>query len=168
MSVVLRSLEQTDVETLLQLANSPAVADGMTTLPVPFKLSDAEDLIIRSKSPEEVIRGIIEEDSGQLCGIVMLRDFEIRHEQAELSIRIGEKFWGRGLGTAAIREMANIGFLEKGLNRIYAYCMVRNSASQRILEKSGFSREGLLRERVIKNGIYEDVYIYALLRNDLS
>jgi RimJ/RimL family protein N-acetyltransferase len=44
--------------------------------------------------------------------------------------------------------------------------MVRNFASQHILEKSSFSCEGLLRERVIKSGIYKDVYIYGILKRE--
>ncbi len=44
--------------------------------------------------------------------------------------------------------------------------MVRNPASGRVLEKIGFVREGLLRQRVRKWGVYEDVVLCALLRRD--
>jgi ribosomal-protein-alanine N-acetyltransferase len=166
MPISLRNLRSADIEQIIRLANNNSLADDMCTLPVPFSTSDAQDLVDRSNGKEEVVLGVIESESESLAGVVILRDFEACHEQAEMSVWIGEPFWGKGLGTRAISKMADIGFNEKKLNRIYAYCMVRNVASQRILEKSGFTREGLLRERVIKHGIYEDVYIYAMLKKD--
>jgi len=166
MSISLRHLNMSDHDQLISLADNKAIADDMCTLPSPFTKEDANQLILRSEGKSELVLGVVDIKSEQLAGVIMLRDFEPCHEQAELSIWIGEDFWGRGLGSAAIIEMTKIGFEQKNLNRIYAYCMVRNTASQRILEKSGYTREGYLRERVIICGIYEDVYIYARLKKD--
>lgn len=167
MTIMLRKLESIDAAALVALADNRNLSDDMVTLPVPFTYDDARDLIRRSSGDVEVVMGIFQIASGELCGVIMLRDFEMDHLQAELSIWIGEAFWGKGLATQAIIQLSKKGFEEKGLNRIYAYCMMRNVASQRILEKAGFTREGLLRERVIKNGIHEDVYIYARLKKDM-
>ena len=166
MSDILRKLDSSDIEKLVSMANNPAIADDMSTLPSPFLEKHALELIYRSKDNEDVVSGIMDKESKELAGVVMLRDFERAHEQAELSIWIGQEYWGKGLGSAAIIAMSDIGFHEQNLNRIYAYTMVRNTASMRILEKSGFTREGLLRERVIICGIYEDVYLYARLKKD--
>lgn len=166
MSIYLRHLNSSDESQLILLADNKAIADDMCTLPSPFTREDAFQLIQRSESDKELVMGIIESASDTLAGVIMLRDFEPRHEQAELSIWIGQRFWGKGYGSEAITEMSRLGFNQRNLNRIYAYCMVRNIASQRILEKSGYSREGLLRERVIICGIYEDVYIYSRLKKD--
>lgn len=163
---ILRKLDSSDVERIVSMANNPAIADDMSTLPSPFMEQHALELVYRSKNKEDIVLGVVDGESNGLAGVVTLRDFEPLHEQAELSIWIGQEYWGKGLGSAAIMEMVRVGFEEQKLNRIYAYTMVRNKASQRILEKSGFSREGLLRERVIICGIYEDVYIYARLKKD--
>ncbi|MFC2129460.1 GNAT family N-acetyltransferase [Bacteroidota bacterium] len=163
---ILRKLDNSDIEKLVSMANNPAIADDMSTLPSPFQEQHALELVHKSKNKEDIVMGVIDSESNELAGVVMLRDFERQHEQAELSIWIGQEYWGKGLGTVAIIEMSRIGFEEQKLNRIYAYTMVRNIASQRILEKSGFSREGFLRERVIICGIYEDVYLYARLKKD--
>lgn len=166
MSISLRPLNMSDHDQLISLADNKAIADDMCTLPSPFTREDADQLILRSERNHELVLGVVDNKSKQLAGVIMLRDFEPVHEQAELSIWIGQQFWGRGFGSASIIEMTRIGFEQKNLNRIYAYCMVRNVASQRILEKSGYTREGLLRERVIICGIYEDVYLYARLKKD--
>ncbi len=166
MPVSLRPLTEADTDKLISLADNPSIAKDMCTLPSPFAKEDASKLIERSKGDQEVVLGVVENETGQLTGVIMLRDFEPCHEQAELSIWIGQDYWGKSYGSSAIIEMTRFGFDQKNLNRIYAYCMVRNVASQRILEKSGYSREGLLRERVIICGVYEDVYIYARLKKD--
>ena len=59
-----------------------------------------------------------------------------------------------------------IGFHSLGLNRIYAHHMHRNPSSGAVLRKLGMRREGLLRERVRKWGVFEDVVLYATLRSE--
>ena len=62
--------------------------------------------------------------------------------------------------------MIRFGFETLGLNRIYAHHMARNPSAGKVLLHVGMQREGLLRERVRKWGVYEDVAVYAILRED--
>jgi hypothetical protein len=62
--------------------------------------------------------------------------------------------------------LVDYGFGALSLNRIFAYHMVQNPASTRVLERPGFSQEGLLRQRVRKWGTYGDVSIRAVLRSE--
>lgn len=66
--------------------------------------------------------------------------------------------------TEAVVAMAADGFEHLGLLRIEAGVFARNAASMRVLEKSGFQREGWLRQRVTKDGETMDAALYALLR----
>ncbi len=70
--------------------------------------------------------------------------------------------------TEAGRAAVKYAFDKLNLNRICAYHMARNPASGRVLAKIGFSQEGLLRQRVRKWGVFEDVIICALLRSDFE
>ena len=81
---------------------------------------------------------------------------------------IGVEWWGRGYATEAARAILDHGFESLGLNRIYAHHMVRNPASGRVLEKIGMMKEGLLRQPVRKWGKFEDVVVFAILRDDWS
>jgi len=76
--------------------------------------------------------------------------------------------WGNGYMSEAIPAVVNYCFEKLKLNRLYSYHMVRNPASGRALEKSGFTKEGLLRQRVKKLGIFEDVALWAFLQADNS
>ena len=65
-----------------------------------------------------------------------------------------------------VQAVVRYGFEGLGLNRLYAYHMLRNPVSGRVLEKNGFKQEGLLRQRVRKWGQFEDVALWAILRQE--
>jgi [ribosomal protein S5]-alanine N-acetyltransferase len=62
--------------------------------------------------------------------------------------------------------LVRYGFEHLNLNRIHAHHMVRNRASGRVLQKVGMKQEGVLRQRVRKWGVFEDVVALAILRED--
>lgn len=66
----------------------------------------------------------------------------------------------------ALKPLLGFGFDTLSLNKIYAYHMVRNLASGRVLQKNGFTLEGLLRQRVRKWGKFEDVRLLSILRQE--
>jgi len=86
----------------------------------------------------------------------------------EVGWTLRRSFWGRGYATEATGALVRHAFDELGLNRLQAHHMVRNPASGRVLEKAGFRREGVLRERVYRWGRFEDVVVYGILRSDLA
>jgi RimJ/RimL family protein N-acetyltransferase len=83
---------------------------------------------------------------------------------AELGYWIGEPFRGRGIMTEAVKEMVTLVFDTFEVNRIYATPFECNFASQRVLEKAGFTLEALLEKVAIKNGVLIDELIYAIRR----
>ncbi len=66
----------------------------------------------------------------------------------------------------ALRGLLAYGFTELNLNRVEADIDPRNHASARSLERLGFTREGLLRERWIVDGEVSDTALYGLLRRE--
>ena len=86
------------------------------------------------------------------------------YKHADISCFIGEKgFWHRGNATEAIGLVCKYGFEQLSLHRIEAGAYACAVASWKALEKSGFKREGVLREQVILDDKYMDVYRYGLL-----
>ena len=75
---------------------------------------------------------------------------------------------GRGVGTAAQREIARLFFSHTTVNRVEAHTDVDNIAEQRALEGAGFRREGLIRGGQWRDGAYRDGYLYAVLRGDIA
>lgn len=85
---------------------------------------------------------------------------------AEPSFWLAVESRGRGFMAEALAAVLRYAFLDLDLNGVYAYHMVRNPTSGRVLSRLGFQVEGLLRQRVRKWGLFEDVVLQALLRSN--
>jgi [ribosomal protein S5]-alanine N-acetyltransferase len=85
---------------------------------------------------------------------------------ASLGYWMGEPFAGKGFMTAAVTQVAGLAFRSLHLRRIEAACLPENAASVRLLEKTGFKREGFAREYLAINGIWRDHLLFARLASD--
>jgi ribosomal-protein-alanine N-acetyltransferase len=110
---------------------------------------------------------IVDTKSGKLLGGVTLGN--IRHGVARsghIGYWIGEKYAGQGYMADALELLARHAFDTMRLHRIEAACIPGNTRSVRVLEKAGFTREGLLRSYLKINGGWQDHYLYALIEGD--
>lgn len=73
---------------------------------------------------------------------------------------------GKGYGSEAIQIMVDYLFLHKNIVRIQAETHTANMASQRVLEKAGFKREGTLRQSFFSRGCWRDTAMFSILRED--
>jgi RimJ/RimL family protein N-acetyltransferase len=73
---------------------------------------------------------------------------------------------GKGYGSEAVLLIVDYLFLHKEIGRIQAETHPANAASQRVLEKAGFSREGILRRTFFSRGVWRDTAMYSLLREE--
>ena len=87
-------------------------------------------------------------------------------QAGSLGYWMGESHAGRGMMTAAVGALVPFAFGALRLHRVEAACIPSNTASIRLLEKSGFRREGYAREYLCINGMWQDHILYALLRTD--
>lgn len=83
-----------------------------------------------------------------------------------IGIRILPAYQGHGHGTGAQIELAGYLFATYPVNRVEASTDVTNRAEQRALEKSGFTREGILRGSQWRDGQWHDMFLYSRLRSD--
>jgi ribosomal-protein-alanine N-acetyltransferase len=168
--LLLRPLRIADAADVVRLAGAREIADTTVTIPHPY----TGDLAVAwiSSLQEHWAAGslaafaITLRDGGGLVGAAGLSHIDRDHEQAELGYWIGVPFWGRGYASEAAARVLSFGLETLALNRVYAHCMLRNAASDAVLRKIGMKREGVLRQRVRKWGIYEDVALLARLRSD--
>ncbi|MGA2866497.1 MAG: GNAT family N-acetyltransferase [Verrucomicrobiota bacterium] len=168
--LLLRPLTTDDAATVARLAGSREIAHTTISIPHPYSEDQAREWIAartgQSATDKELVFGVVTREDAQLVGAVGLREIDTEHSQAETGFWIGVPSWGKGYVTEAARRVIRYAFEELKLNRIYAHHMVRNPASGRVLEKLGMKREGLLRQRVRKWGVFEDVVLMAILHDD--
>ena len=108
----------------------------------------------------------LKEDTERLIGTAGFNVWHTWNNSAEIGYDLARAHWGRGLMVEALEPIIDFGFTRMALNRIEADATVGNHASSRVLEKLGFHREGLLRQRGYWKGSYHDVWLYSLLTND--
>lgn len=166
----LRPLELSDTSAIQKAAGAREIADTMISLPHPYPVGEAARYIARQQAEREVGRSatftIEQKTEGWFCGLIEVRDIDREHSQGELSFWLTVEVWGRGFMSEVIQAVVRYGFEGLGLNRLYGYHMLRNPASGRVLGKIGFQQEGLLRQRVQKWGQFEDVVLWAILRQE--
>ena len=169
--LLLRVPSPADADAIQLAASAREIADTMISLPHPYPPGEASRLLAAQAAARDegkAVMFVIEDRSnGEFRGVVELRDIDPEHGQAELSFWLALPAWGRGYMSEVVDAVLRYGLVELGLNRLYAYHMVRNPASGRVLAKCGFRQEGVLRQRVRKWGKFEDVAIWAALRHDL-
>ena len=166
----LRCFTEADLPLLVSLAGRREIADTMISVPHPYTEDYARQWLVRARGAERRGEGvhfaICEVARGVLVGAVELRAIDREHQQTELSFWISVDCWGLGYASEAAARAVEYGFDQLDMNRIYAHHMLRNPASGAVLAKLGLRREGVLRQRVMKWGVFEDVALWAILRDD--
>ena len=158
-----------DIPSMVHYANSWKVARNLRDVfPHPYAEKDARDFValcIQNEGKGQLCRAI--DVGGQAVGTISLTvGGDVYRRSGELGYWLGEEFWGRGIMTAAVQRICREGFERFDLVRIYAEPFASNTASRRVLEKAGFTLEGVMRRGVYKDGQVLDYCMYALLRDE--
>lgn len=104
---------------------------------------------------------------GEPVGLIGLLNIDRKNRKAEYYICIGERQYKRkGIAYTATKILLDYAYNELSLNKIYLYTEIDNISAQKLFEKVGFKKEGLLREDLIYNGRKIDRYVYGLLVQD--
>ncbi len=105
---------------------------------------------------------------GETAGWVTLDVSSREHDIGDIGYAVAPRYHGRGIATHAVRAMIPIAFDPHGLalERLQAVAAVDNIASRRVLEKAGFSQEGIARGYLRIAGCRVDHATYGLLRTD--
>ena len=115
-----------------------------------------------------LVWAIADADSDLLIGSSAIFYMDLAQARAEIGYSLHPDWQGRGLASEALQLVLGYVFNDLGLRRIEADIDPRNLPSCRLVERFGFVREGLLRERWHVNGEICDSAIYGLLRQDFK
>jgi len=113
--------------------------------------------------------GVFDRNGGErFLGGVGLNFINRVHQFGNLGYWVRTTASGKGIASQASRLVARFGFEELGLHRIEIVAAVSNIASQRVAEKIGAVREGVLRNRLLIRGEPQDAVMFSLVRADLT
>lgn len=169
--VSLRPWRETDLPDKVR-AFSDAVMQRFSWRTTPYTEADA--LIDFGQQEQARLRGAelnlaLVEPGNQpaVLGGCSLQDVRLDHGRAAVGYWLASQARGRGAATHAVRLLARWAFAELGLARLELTCGPDNETSQRVAERCGFVREGLLRSYVPFKGARRDSVIYSLLPGEL-
>ena len=168
--LVIRPIDLSDAPDIQRAAGAREISDTMISIPHPYPPGEADRFVarhIRERAEGVSVAFTIErKKEKRFWGLIEIRSIDREHSHAELSFWLSVAAWGRGYMSEVLYAVLRYGFEDLQLNRFYAYHMMRNPACGRVLEKNGFTQEGLLRQCVRKWGQFEDVAQWAILRKD--
>jgi len=162
--VFLRELRSDDMIPLTTLANNKKIFDNVRDFfPHPYTEKDAEDFIIfcQQEDPVRTFAILYKQDLVGVIGLVLQTD--VYRKTAEIGYWIGEPFWNKGIATIAVNLIVDYAFNALNLIRLHTGVFDYNKASQRVLEKCGFTLEGIFKQSILKNDKVLDEYRYARL-----
>jgi RimJ/RimL family protein N-acetyltransferase len=153
-----------------ELASHRLIADTTLNIPHPYPEGGAVDWISshedQALNNQSYALAITTKENEELVGSIAIR-FE-RYNKAELAYWMGVPFWGKGYTSEAALRLVQYGFIERKLNKIFAAAFTRNPASSKVMKKIGMSYEGTFKQHVEKNGHYEDLVYYAILKEEFK
>ena len=169
MNFTLRPWREEYAASLAQAANDPAVAANLRdAFPCPYSLADAQwfinDCIAHNRQDRLVYAVTV---GGRPVGCVSVQlQSDVYRKSAELGYWLAQPYWGQGVMTRAVSQICQEAFGLFDIVRIYAEPFAHNQSSRRVLEKAGFSLEGVMRDGVFKRGRVYSYCMYSLLRRE--
>ena len=169
MQIILRHPEVSDASAICE-----AVRESMAELHAWFtwchadySVSDAKQWI--TAQMEERAAGLAHEfivlsTDGLFLGVCGVNQINRVNRMANLGYWIRSSETGRGIATLAVRETASWTFRNTDLERLEIVIAVKNFASQRVAEKVGAHREGVLRSRLLIHDMFHDAVMYSLIK----
>ena len=163
---VLRPFRKGDEESLRKNINNRKIYRYTMLIPHPYTRRHASEWVKkkisqRGKKKAGELSFAIDVKGDVVGGIGLLH---IEKHKAEIGYWLGEKDWGKGIMTAAVKLMISFCFGKLKLQRVYASVFKGNKASARVLEKAGFKFEGINRKNYLKDKKLFDGLLYAKVR----
>ncbi|MBU9722388.1 MULTISPECIES: GNAT family N-acetyltransferase [Bacillaceae] len=167
----LRGMKITDASELYPIFCDMDTMKYITPHPIE-SVSEMENLIkknISNLQEEKEIPWVIEDkDIGMIVGTFRFHKLNLWHKKAEMGVVIRKEYQRKGVMTEVLKRMIPYAFSELCLNRLVGDIFAGNIGSQKLLERFGFEKEGVLRETDFDGEYYHDTVVYSLLRKEFE
>jgi RimJ/RimL family protein N-acetyltransferase len=166
-AVSLRCRTDADLDVLYRIAaDLDSWEERNSSEPRPLTRATFDARLVRAANGDasEQAAAFVVDVNGAAVGSASLFGFDSYARHAEAGISLVPEARGRGVGTAAILQLVEFGFVRLNLRRIHLQAIASNTGALRSYEKAGFLTEGRLRKHAWVRGAYEDVVLMGILR----
>lgn len=163
----LRTWETSDAESLaIQLNNKKVWDNCRDALPHPYHVENAQTILDIIQKKEGIHDFCIEVDGKAVGNIGFMPESDVQRFNAEVGYILGEAYWNRGIATDALQDAIQYYFDHTPIVRVLAFVFDYNTPSMRVLEKSGFTKIGIMAKSIYKNGAFWDSHYYELIKQE--
>lgn len=167
--LLLRPIDKDDERAVYEACQDTEIQRWIQVIPSPYTEADASAYVSEARrrwaDRKAGTFAIVDATSGELLGSIGVRLGEI----GAVGYWVKREARGRGVASRALRLLSGWAVTEGGVERLELLTNPENLASQRVAEKAGFRREGLLRSRMRRrDGQRSDSVIFSLLPGDLG
>jgi len=167
--IYLRPLLETDIsEEYISWLNDGEVCRYNSHHVFPYNKFKAEEYLKNIYlSNDKLVLAIIDKKTEKHIGNISLQQINLLNGSAEFAILFGDKdYWGKGISKEASLLIMKHGFFELNLHRIFCGTAAENIPMQKLALFLGMSEEGRRKEAQFKNGKYNDIIEYGILKDD--
>lgn len=168
--LILRRFELSDTDAVFRNWASDEYLQKMYSEPVYETTEAVQGLLqnyIDKYEREDYYRwAVILRDTGECIGQIAYFYVDSKNHFAEIEYCIGAAFQRKGYATEAVRAIMSYGFEKIALHKVQICCKTINPASRRVIEKSGLTYEGTLRDYFYMDGEYVGRNYFSMLRSE--
>ncbi|WP_295218804.1 GNAT family protein [Ruminococcus sp.] len=162
--VLLRAIEESDAHILMNLINDPEVENSVFGWSYPVSLSSQKKWILNI-SDDTTVRYIIDVDE-EAVGVAIISSIDMKNRTSNMNIKLLKSARGKGIATRTLSLIIRYCFDELNMHCLTANVIERNESSRKLWIKLGFNEDGILRQRIYKNGVYHNIVSYSLLKEE--
>ena len=169
--LLLRRMRVGDADDMYAYARRADVTEYLTWTPHPdrrYTTDYLQYLATRYRVGDFYDWGVTLRSNGRMIGTCGFTSFDFAHNSAQVGYVLNPDYWGKGIAPEALHAVMCFGFHELNLHRIEAHYIIGNDRSRRVMEKVGMSYEGTRREAMQIKGLYRDIGVCAVLRDEFQ
>ncbi|HYM20916.1 MAG TPA: GNAT family N-acetyltransferase [Candidatus Kapabacteria bacterium] len=167
--LLLRGLHPDDAPAIFEYCSRDNVTKYVV-FPTHQSVTDSEAFIDRATNgkPLEfgVVWAIVLRDSGKLIGTIGIHKINLEQDKLETGYALHDDYWNKGYTTEALRALIGEIFTKTSINRIEALHAEEHTASGAVMQKSGMSYEGTLREASVTKGKRWNMKVFSILKRE--
>ena len=114
---------------------------------------------------DTAVRYIIEVGQ-EAVGVAIISSVDMKNRTSNMNIKLLKSARGRGIATHTLNLIIQYCFEELNMHCLTANVIERNEDSRKLWLKLGFNEDGILRQRIYKNGTYHNIVSYSLLKEE--
>ena len=165
----LRPFSEDDIDRVTELLQAPEIAATTLNIAHPYSRDDAAGWIARhpeaAEAGTDLTWAVWLQDDDLLIGAIGIH-IDVHNRRGTLGYWLGRPYWNKGYMSEVARAVVEYGFSKLALHRIEATRMPENIGSGRVMEKAGLTYEGTLRGYYVKDGVFLDAAMHAIIQDE--